>query len=209
MPPQTDSAHGFLHVREEASQREEIYSDRFDMAVPHGTGAAVVDHDRLSCIAMPSPWKQPQVRLFRRKGNCGQVGTFSKAARTKTSHTNASPSYNNFYPHRSTARRQIDDLETAVVMDEKSRLWFDICTIGTGVRRMTAQRYLVRIPCPRCQLSLLRSPETVEPPIVFCDLCLAGGPYDAVVERGSAVNANYVTRDRAKRMLLEILQFGF
>ena len=36
---QTDPAHRFLHVRKEAPQREDIYLDRVDVAVPHGTGA--------------------------------------------------------------------------------------------------------------------------------------------------------------------------
>ena len=40
IPIQTDPAHGFLHVREKAPQSEEVYLDRVDMAVPHGTGAA-------------------------------------------------------------------------------------------------------------------------------------------------------------------------
>jgi hypothetical protein len=72
---------------------------------------------------------------------------------------------------------------------------------------MTAQQHLAGVPCPQCKLSLLRSPETVRPAIVFCDVCLAGGPHDGVMAGRSAVHANYVTRDSAKRMLLEILNF--
>ena len=72
---------------------------------------------------------------------------------------------------------------------------------------MMPRQHLVGVPCPQCKLSLLRSPETVSPTIVFCDLCLAGGPYDAVIEGNSPVDSNYVTRDKAKGMLLE--NFGF
>jgi hypothetical protein len=72
---------------------------------------------------------------------------------------------------------------------------------------MTAQQHLVGVPCPQCKLSLLRSPETIRPAIVFCDVCLAGGPHDGVTAGTSAINANYVTRDSARRMLLEILDF--
>jgi hypothetical protein len=74
---------------------------------------------------------------------------------------------------------------------------------------MTPHQHLVGIPCPQCKLSLLRSPETVSPTIVFCDLCLSGGPYDAVIEGKSPVDSNYVTRDKAKGMLLEILELRF
>ncbi len=74
---------------------------------------------------------------------------------------------------------------------------------------MTSQQHLVGVSCPLCKLNLLRSPETVKPSIVFCDLCLAGGPHDAVMEGRSSVNSNYVTRDKAKRMLLEILELHF
>ena len=74
---------------------------------------------------------------------------------------------------------------------------------------MTPQQHLVGVPCPQCKLNLLRSPETVRPAIVFCDLCLAGGPHDAVMEGRSSVNSNYVTRDKAKRMLIEILELHF
>ena len=42
---------------------------------------------------------------------------------------------------------------------------------------MTALRYLLDdVRCPQCKLQLFHSPETVEPPIVFCEVCLAGGP---------------------------------
>ena len=74
---------------------------------------------------------------------------------------------------------------------------------------MTPQQHLVGVPCPQCKLNFLRSPETVRPAIVFCDLCLAGGPHDAVMEGRTSVNSNYVTRDKAKRMLLEILELHF
>ena len=40
--------------------------------------------------------------------------------------------------------------------------------------------------------------------MAFCDVCLAGGPYDAVIEGKSPVDSNYVTREVAKGMLLEI-----
>jgi len=73
---------------------------------------------------------------------------------------------------------------------------------------MKSQQHLVLVQCPQCKLNLLRSPETVRPAIVFCDLCLAGGPYDAVMDGRSSVNANYVTRDKAKEMLLEILELN-
>jgi hypothetical protein len=74
---------------------------------------------------------------------------------------------------------------------------------------MTPQQHLVDVPCPQCKLNLLRSPEAITPAIVFCDFCLAGGPYDMVMEGRSSVNANYITRDRAKQILREILELNF
>jgi hypothetical protein len=74
---------------------------------------------------------------------------------------------------------------------------------------MTPHQHLVGVLCPQCKLSLLRSPTTVNPTIVFYDVCLAGGLYDAVIEGKSPVDSNYVTRDVAKGMLLEILELRF
>jgi hypothetical protein len=69
---------------------------------------------------------------------------------------------------------------------------------------MTAQTYLVRRRCERCNLHLFRSPESVGSAIVFCDHCLAGGPYDDVMQNGKALIQNFVTRRQVEQMLQEI-----
>jgi hypothetical protein len=61
---------------------------------------------------------------------------------------------------------------------------------------MGTEAYLIGIHCGRCGLQLFRSPKSVADPIVFCDYCLASGPYEDVVENGKALTIGLVTREQ-------------
>jgi hypothetical protein len=69
---------------------------------------------------------------------------------------------------------------------------------------MGTEAYLIGIHCGRCGLQLFRSPNSVADAIVFCDYCLASGPYEDVVENGKALTIGLVTREQVTEMFREM-----
>jgi hypothetical protein len=69
---------------------------------------------------------------------------------------------------------------------------------------MGTEDHRIAIHCGRCGLQLFRSPKSVADPIVFCDYCLASGPYEDVVENGKALTIGLLTRDQVTEMLREM-----
>jgi hypothetical protein len=73
---------------------------------------------------------------------------------------------------------------------------------------MTAMRHLLDdASCPQCKLQLFHGPETINAPIVFCEVCLAGGHY--VEGKSPELTANFITRSQRDRMMREILPLRY
>jgi hypothetical protein len=87
----------------------------------------------------------------------------------------------------------------------------DAVTVGSPLPQgflMTALRYpLDDASCQQCKLQLFHGPETINPPIVFCEVCLSGGPY--VEGQPLKLTANFITRSQRDRMMREILPLRY